>query len=313
MGEAQKKEAQETTKNAPALLQKDITDSVLLRVNEMEQAGNLVMPKNYSAANQIRAAWFTLQECKDRTGRMALDVCTKSSIANALFEMVVDGLSASKKQGYFIVYGDKLEFQRSYFGTVALAKRVGMQGNPVANVVYEGDDFAYCIDTDTGLTKITKHEQKFDNIDMDKIRGAYAIVTMPDGQKQVTLMTIQQIKSAWNQGAPKGQSPAHKNFTDEMCKKTVISRACKMIINSSDDAYLYEDKEYEEDSETRADEVRNTARKAERKKVVEEVSFEEVNANSEPANDPAPAKESEVPVNAGNLFGDGVPSERAPY
>lgn len=323
MAEAQKKEAQEATKNAPALLQKDITDSVLLRVNEMEQSGGLIMPKNYSVANQIKAAWFALQECTDRAGHPALEVCTKPSIANALLDMVVQGLSASKKQGYFIVYGNKLEFQRSYFGTVALAKAVGMQGNPVANVVYEGDDFAYCIDTGTGLTKITKHEQKFDNIDMDKIKGAYAIVTMPDGQKQVTLMTIQQIKAAWNQGAPKGNSPAHKNFTDEMCKKTVIGRACKLIINSSDDAYLFDGKDDGDDAENRADEVRNTARKAERKKVVEEVSFEEVptSTHTEPAPEAGPAwgapdhqvEPEGKTMDAGNLFGDGVPSERAPY
>lgn len=323
MAEAQKKEAQAAT-NAPAVLQKDITDSVMLRVSEMEQTGGLIMPKNYSAANQIKAAWFALQECKDRSGRPALDVCTKSSIANALLDMVVQGLSASKKQGYFIVYGDKLEFQRSYFGTVALAKAVGMQGNPVANVVYEGDDFAYCIDTETGLTKIVKHEQKFENVDMDKIKGAYAIVTMPDGQKQVTVMSIQQIKAAWGQGATKGNSPAHKNFSDEMCKKTVIGRACKMIINSSDDAYLFDGKSDDMDAEKRSDEVRNTARSAGRTKVAEEVSFEEVSTVSqpEPAPEPEPSFDPDPrisdrpldgPIDGSSLFGDGANSENAPY
>lgn len=322
MAEAQKKEEQASTKNTPAVLQKDITDSVMLRVNEMEQTGGLIMPKNYSAANQIKAAWFALQECTDRSGHPALEVCTKSSIANALLDMVVQGLSASKKQGYFIVYGNKLEFQRSYFGTVALAKAVGMQGNPVANVVYEGDDFAYCIDTETGLTKIIKHEQKFDNIDTDKIKGAYAIVTMPDGQKQVTVMTMQQIKAAWGQGATKGNSPAHKNFSDEMCKKTVIGRACKMIINSSDDAYLFDGKSDDMDAEKRADDARNTARSAGRTKVAEEVSFEEVPTNPQPEHDPAPEPEPSAspettspdrPIDGESLFGDGTNSEQAPY
>ncbi len=321
MAEAQKKESQAAT-NAPALLQKDITDSVMLRVNEMEQSGGLIMPKNYSVANQIKAAWFALQECQDRSGRPALEVCTKPSIANALLDMVVQGLSASKKQGYFIVYGNKLEFQRSYFGTVALAKAVGMQGNPVANVVYEGDDFEYCIDTETGLTKIVKHEQKFENVDMDKIKGAYATVTMPDGQKQVTVMTIQQIKAAWGQGAPKGNSPAHKNFTDEMCKKTVINRACKMIINSSDDAYLFDGKGDGMDAENRADETRNTARKADRTKVAEDVSFEEVPTahNQESAPEPMPDPDPiaadrplDGPIDGSSLFGAGVNSDQAPY
>ena len=185
---------QQQPKNLP-LLQKDITDSVMLRVKDLEETGGLMFPKNYSAANQIKAAWFVLQETKDRNGKPALEVCNKNTIANAVLDMVIQGLSVSKKQGYFIVYGDKLEFQRSYFGTVALAKQCGMQGNPVANVIYEGDDFTYQINTETGLTSIVKHEQKFENVDISKIKGAYAIVTMPDGQRQVTIMSIAQIQS----------------------------------------------------------------------------------------------------------------------
>ena len=38
-----------------------------------------------------------------------------------------------------------------------------------------------------------------------------------------------------------------QELTDEMAKKTVIGRACKMIINSSDDAYLFEGKHDEFD------------------------------------------------------------------
>lgn len=51
-------------------------------------------------------------------------------------------------------------------------------------------------------------------------------------------MNINQIKNAWNQGYAKGGSGAHKNFTDEMAKKTVINRACKMFANTSDDSDL---------------------------------------------------------------------------
>ena len=40
-------------------------------------------------------------------------------------------------------------------------------------------------------------------------------------------------------GVMKGGSPAHKNFDDQMVKKTVINRACKTLINSSDDTALY--------------------------------------------------------------------------
>ncbi|MPN64903.1 hypothetical protein SDC9_212681 [bioreactor metagenome] len=76
---------------------------------------------------------------------------------------------------------------------------------------------------------------------------------MEDGQNYVEVMNIGQIKKSWNQGAAKGNSGAHQNFADEMAKKTVINRACKMFVNTSDDSELLveainnsEEKTYEE-------------------------------------------------------------------
>lgn len=221
----------------------NISDQVLAKIEQFQQDGGLRLPANYSVENHLKSAWLILQALTDRNGKRALEVCTKASIANALFDMVLQGLSVSKKQGYFIVYGNTLEFQRSYFGTIALAKRAGgIKGEPVANVIYEGDDFIYAIDPKTGRKSIVKHDQRLENIDNNKIVGAYAIVTYADGTTEVTIMSMAQIRAAWNQGATKGNSPAHKNFTDEMAKKTVIGRACKAVINSSDDAWLYDGK-----------------------------------------------------------------------
>lgn len=226
----------------------NIAENVLAKVSSYQNDGSLTLPSNYSVENHLKSAWLILQSTKDRNNNPALDVCTKDSIANALLDMVLQGLAVSKNQGYFIVYGNKLEFQRSYFGTVALAKRTGgITKEPVANVIYEGDEFIYEILPETAQIKIIKHDQKIENIDNSKIKAAYALIKLADGTSQIALMSMQQIRAAWNQGATKGQSPAHKNFPDEMAKKTVIGRACKMIINSSDDAWLYADKKDEMD------------------------------------------------------------------
>ncbi len=103
----------------------NISEQVLNKIEKFQADGGLTLPANYSVENHMKSAWLILQSTKDRDGNPALSVCTKDSIANALFDMVLQGLAVSKNQGYFIVYGNKLEFQRSYFGTVALAKRVG--------------------------------------------------------------------------------------------------------------------------------------------------------------------------------------------
>lgn len=228
----------------------NISEQVLSRIEQFQKDGSMILPKNYSVENHMKSAWLALQEVEDREHHKALQICTKESIANSLLDMVLQGLSVSKKQGYFIVYGNKLIFQRSYFGTIALAKRAGgIVSEPVANVIYDGDDFQYEIDPKTAKVSIVKHSQKLENIDNAKIKGAYALVMLADGTTQVTIMSMQQIRAAWGQGATKGNSPAHKNFAEEMAKKTVIGRACKTIINSSDDAWLYDGKEDDADSD----------------------------------------------------------------
>lgn len=228
----------------------NISEQVLSRIEQFQKDGSMILPKNYSVENHMKSAWLALQEVEDKEHHKALQICTKESIANSLLDMVLQGLSVSKNQGYFIVYGNKLVFKRSYFGTIALAKRAGgMVSEPVANVIYEGDDFQYEIDPKTAKVSIIKHSQKLENIDNSKIKGAYALVALADGTTQVTIMSMQQIRAAWGQGATKGNSPAHKNFAEEMAKKTVIGRACKVIINSSDDAWLYDGKEDDADSD----------------------------------------------------------------
>lgn len=231
-------------KQVAKLTERTITDSVLAKITSFQSNGTLVLPKDYSPENALKSAYLLLVETVDKDKRPVLESCTKESIANALLDMVVQGLNPVKKQCYFIPYGNKLSISRSYQGTVAMAKRVGLK-SIVANVIYDKDQFAYEIDKETGLKRIVTHVQDFTNIDIEAIKGAYAIVTMDDGTKTVEIMNIIQIKRAWMQGAAKGNSGAHTGFTDEMAKKTVIARACKSIINSSDDSYLFSDEENE--------------------------------------------------------------------
>lgn len=213
--------------------QKTVADSVLNRVGEMANSGEIRLPKNYSAENAIKSAYLILTDTVDRNKKPVLETCTQPSIINALLKMVIQGLSPDRSQCAFVPYGNKLTLVREYQGTIALAKRYAGLKMAYANVIYEGDDFAYKVDPETGLKTITKHEQVFDNIDTNKIRGAYAVLHFRDDSKYVEVMTITQIKQSWQQGDAKGNSPAHTKFPDEMAKKTVISRACKPFVNSS--------------------------------------------------------------------------------
>ena len=221
-----------------------LADNVLNRVQEFTANKDIRLPADYSPENALKSAWLILLETKNKDGKLVLEACTKESIANAMLNMVLQGLNPVKKQCDFIAYGDKLYMQREYHGTIALAKRYGNIREAVGNIVYEDDEFEYGIDQ-RGYKKIIKHVQELGNIDANKIKGAYATLLFEDDKREpyVEIMTIQQIRQAWMQGATKGASPAHKNFPDQMSIKTVISRACKLFITSSDDSALFEDPE----------------------------------------------------------------------
>lgn len=218
--------------------QKNISDKVLTRVKDMEKTGDIAFPKNYSYTNALKSAYLILSETTDRNKQPVLKTCSQESVCNALLDMTIQGLSPAKKQCYFVAYGNKLQLMKSYLGNIASTKRLKGVKDVFANIVYENDIFEYEIDLETGLKKITKHEQKIENIDLNKIVGAYAVVTKEDDKNFIEVMTIDQIRKAWNQGSAKGNSQAHKNFTDEMAKKTVINRACKLFVNTSDDSDL---------------------------------------------------------------------------
>jgi len=213
-------------------------DSILKRVSDFQSAGELVLPPNYIPENAVRSAWLVLQQTVDLNKKPALEVCTMESIANAFLEMVTQGLSVVKKQCYFVVYGNKLELEESYIGKIAIAKRNANVKEVNAVTVYKQDDFHYSIDHTTGRKQIVKHEQSLGNVNPDEIVGAYAIVNYNDGTSDSEIMSLGQIHKAWAQGGSKGNSPAHKNFPDQMCEKTVIGRALKIESGSSDDSSL---------------------------------------------------------------------------
>lgn len=218
--------------NQLAIIQKDITDAVNSKLGELQKEG-LVVPPNYNASNALKSAFFKLQEVRDKSGKPALEVCTRESIANALLDMVVQGLSPAKTQCYFVVYGNKLQMQRSYFGTQAVLKRLSEVKDIWANVIYQDDEFDY--ENFRGRERLISHKTKLENRDKE-IVGAYAVILTADDEEILTVMTRKEIETAWGQSKT-GQA-VHKKFPQEMAKRTVINRAAKAFINTSDDSDL---------------------------------------------------------------------------
>lgn len=285
--------------NQLAMIKKDTVDVVAKKVKEFQESGELHFPAFYSPENAMKSAWLILQNTQDRNKRPALEVCTKDSIANALLDMVVQGLNPTKKQGYFIVYGNQLTFQRSYFGTMAVTKRVAKAKSIDAAVIYDGDTVDYEIIN--GRIANLKHKQQFGNIDKEKIIGAYATIVLPEGEVYIELMTIAEIRQAWSKAQfwSKGQDKekegsTHDEFKQEMAKKTVINRACKKFLNSSDDESVMMKHINREDEEIEAQQEINENANGE----VLDMEFDEVTEEpkqvEEPKEEPVEEPKEEV-------------------
>lgn len=197
----------------------------------------IALPKNYAPQNALAAALLILEQTVDKNGKPVLQVCSSASVKQSLLDMILAGLNPGKKQGYFIAYGTKLSWMTSYFGHIAQAKAADPNiVDAFAICVYQGDEFVYEIKR--GHKVITKHIQKPENVISTKITGAYATIVYKDDTEISDYMSIDQIHTSWQFGQAKGESNAHKRTPEEMCKRTVLNRLVKPIINGSDDSEL---------------------------------------------------------------------------
>jgi len=211
-----------------------LTDLVLDRVKQMQDTQDLSLPKNYNASNALNAAFLELQKVQDRNHRPALEVCSHDSIVKSLLDMTLQGLSPAKDQCYFIVYGNELQMQRSYFGTVAAVKRLAGVQKVRAEVVHQDDAFEIGSNEDMELV-VKQFAPSFENQDKPII-GAFAMIKTDKGT-DYTVMTKKEINQSWAQTRQKNNK-VQQNFSQEMAKRTVLNRAAKMFINTSDDSDL---------------------------------------------------------------------------
>lgn len=289
-GGTQQPQTQLTSQNQTALkrMQEETTQQILDKVNCWQETGELILPKDYKVGNAIKLAWLYLQTVEDRSHRKAIDVCTKDSICNALLDMVLHG-EYPKKHCYFIVYADRLEWNERYLGKYMRAKRDTEIEAVYPQVVYQGDEFVYTID-ELGQYQLVKHVPNLDNLDITKIKAAYAIVVNKDKTRHMEIMTLDQIKKSWMQGAAKGNSGAHTNFTDQMCKKTVMARACKIALDSQADFS-------EDEDDNRRDEATAERDAAQQRQVAE---AEAVEVHDEEAPKGIEAKTNYIDMNVSN-------------
>jgi len=217
----------------------ELSNSIFAELEVKSQRG-LVLPDGYNVQNALVSAFNAIKNTVDKDSKPVLQTCKASSIKQSIWDMIDKGLYPSKKHVYFIAYGDVLTMIESYFGLVYRTKRADKNIKDVyAQIVYDKDIFKYEITH--GAKKVTKHEQEPENVDINKIKGAYSTILYNDGTEVSEYMTIAQIRTSWNRSPTKGTSSAHKDQPDLMAKRTVLKRQCNITLNTETGDILLQD------------------------------------------------------------------------
>lgn len=217
---------------------KEIETGMMNWIKEAEEQ-KIKFPVNYSAENAVKSAMLILSETKTgkETGyKPVLEVCTKKSIAYSLQKMLTWGLNPAKKQLYFIAFGDKLGIMESYFGVYAMAKRMANIVEINCAAVFKGDIFEFEIKN--GVKNIKEHKQTLESLGSEMI-AVYAVVIYADGKTKTEIMTMDQVKKSWAKSTYGFNKQTHGEFAEDMAKRTVLKKAVKLDVNSSDDSYLF--------------------------------------------------------------------------
>ena len=148
-----------------------------------------------------------------------------AQIKQGIMKGAVLGLDAMNKECYLIPYGSQLNFMIDYRGNVKLAKKYSIR--PIkdiyAKLVRKGDEFEEVIVN--GEPSLNFKPLPFNN---NEIVGAFAVCLYKDGGMVYDTMSLEDLENT-RKSSKASNSPAWKNFTGEMYKKTVLHRLCKHI------------------------------------------------------------------------------------
>ena len=185
------------------------------------------LPHHVTADRMLRVIYTTIQ----KTPRI-LD-CTPSSLIGAILETSQLGLTPGiLGEAYFVPYRNnktgKSEVQLivGYRGLISLARRSGELSTVYAKEVYERDEFDYCF----GLDPKLRHKPSEDE-DRGDFRYVYAVAHLKDGGRQFDVMTRAEVEKIRARSRAKDSGPWITDY-EEMAKKTVLRRLCKLLPTS---------------------------------------------------------------------------------
>ncbi|MCC7421809.1 MAG: recombination protein RecT [Planctomycetaceae bacterium] len=181
------------------------------------------VPKHLTADRMIRVATTELRK------NPKLAECDQRSLIGCIVESSQLGLEIGGYLGhaYLVPYKVKgypvCQLIVGYKGMVDIARRSGEISTIQARVVHERDEFNF----EFGLSPTLKHKPSTDD-NPGKVKYAYAVCVLKDGGTQFEVMTVREIEGIRSRSRSKDNGPWVTDW-EEMAKKTVLRRLCKLL------------------------------------------------------------------------------------
>lgn len=175
------------------------------------------LPRHMTAERLARIAFSACQRMPK-----LLD-CSQQSLALSIINAAELGCEPGLTgESYLVPYGNTCQLIIGYKGLMKLARNSGMVKSFQVAIVREGDEFSY----ERGSNKFLKHKEAPDN-EESPITHVWAGAIV-EGEFEFDVMTINQINKVRSRSRAKDSGPWVTDY-EEMCKKTVIRRFCKLL------------------------------------------------------------------------------------
>ncbi len=178
------------------------------------------LPKNFNETRFLQNCLTVLSETKD------IAKYDPRSVARTMLKGAFLGLDFFNKECYPIPYGNELQFQTDYKGEIKVCKRWSTRpiSDIYAKVVRKGDSFEAFVRN--GKQVVNFSPVNFSN---EEVEGVFAVVYYSDGSMVFDTMSLKEIEHIRTTYSKMPDGKAWKNSPEEMQKKTVIRRLCKLI------------------------------------------------------------------------------------
>ena len=193
-------------------------DTVRALLERSKDQIKMALPRHMNADRMARIAMTAVQKTPK------LLECRPVSLVGAIIQCAQLGLEPNDGTGraWLIPYGTEVQFIPGYRGLVDLTRRSGEIKRFDARAVYSNDTFSFQFGLNPDLTHIPAAK------DRGELTHVYAVAEFKDGGTQFDVMTREDVEKVRSR-SKSGKSGPWVTDYEEMAKKTVTRRICKML------------------------------------------------------------------------------------